>query len=324
MRQLADDLQPFGPVMFGDLTCVEIVLHLFEVERRSAPQHGEGAGALAEARIRHRDDRDLRDRRMVGQQLFHFGYGNFLAAAIDDVAHATGDSNVSGVVHDPEIAGAKPAVGGKCGGRPFRMIRISREHRGRLDFEVSLVTGGQRASVGIGNAQANAAQRPSVGSPNLGRFVARSRRAIRDTIPSYPMRRRRPCRGCGWLARPIPRGTAAPVATKIRSAVGGRSPSSTALTTSAKKGVAACTNVPSQSLRARNARDRIPDGLNDLRNAHDDRKPHAVEKTGLMREWRRHEYSIFCAESQMLDLHCRSAHEHVVAVKHALGLARSS
>ena len=41
----------------------------------------------------------------------------------------------------------------------------------------------------------------------------------------------------------------------------------------------------------------VPDRLNDLRNAHDDREPHSVEETGLMRERRRNEDAILGAEA---------------------------
>ena len=76
-RQLADDLEPLGPIMFGDLTGVEIVLHLIEIEARSAAQHDKGAGTLAQARIRHRDDRDVVDRGMIAEQLFDLGRPEF-------------------------------------------------------------------------------------------------------------------------------------------------------------------------------------------------------------------------------------------------------
>ena len=147
----------------------------------------------------------------------------------------------------------------------------------------------KHASVGVGNAQANASQRASVGSPNLRGFVAGRGRAIRDTdsvVPHAPQTavpRMRVARSAKL------RGTAAPVATKMRSAAGGRR---AFLDGFDEVGQERRCGLHERSIpiveRAQRACG-IPHRLNDLRNAHDDREPHAVEETGLMRERRRDE-----------------------------------
>src|SRR5580704_9785121 len=162
-RQFGDDLEPFGPILLGDLTGVEIMLHASEIERQCGAKDDEGAGPLTQTRIRHRDDRDVRDRGMVGQELLDFGNRNLFAAAVDDVAHAPRNADISRFVHHAEIAGAEPTVGSKGGGRPIRMVDVSFEHRRRCYFEVSFLAGWKYVSVSVGNAQTNASQRSSVG-----------------------------------------------------------------------------------------------------------------------------------------------------------------
>ena len=176
--------------------------------RRPPVEDREGAGALAEALIGHRDDRHLLDtRRVAVQQLLDLGDRHLLAAAVDDVLDAPGDAQVAGGVDRREVAGAVPAVGRESPRPSGRDGRGSARTGSGCDLEVALLARAEHLAVVVDDAQPHARERPAVGAPDLAPDRRRGRPARRGRTRSSPRRRRRRRRARAFARSASARGT---------------------------------------------------------------------------------------------------------------------
>ncbi|MEL0019067.1 MAG: hypothetical protein VW709_04280, partial [Rickettsiales bacterium] len=98
----------------------------------------EGAGALAEALVRHGDDGAGFDRGMAVEQVLDLDDGNVLAAADDDVLGAADDADIAVGIHAREVAGLEPAVVFLVGVGPFQ---IAHEHADAARLQAALGIG---------------------------------------------------------------------------------------------------------------------------------------------------------------------------------------
>src|SRR5579872_3542208 len=199
LRKLVDDLQPLRPELLGHAEVVEIALHGLEVENGAGLGDHEGARPLAQTLVRHGDDRDFADSRVPVEQLLDLRYGDFLAAAVDDVLDAPRDPDVAALVDDGEVAGTEPAVLRVRGLGPFGVVEIAGEHALAGDFEVPFRPRGEHAPMVVDDADLHAVERAPVSAPDL------LRRITRNGGRSQARFRRAPCAadGCAERARRV-------------------------------------------------------------------------------------------------------------------------
>ena len=84
------------------------------VAARPVAQHHRRQRPLEPARVRHRDDRRLRHRRVAHERALERHRADPLAAGLDQVLGAVADLEVAQRVDGGDVAGAEPAVGGEA------------------------------------------------------------------------------------------------------------------------------------------------------------------------------------------------------------------
>ena len=89
--------------MSGPLQCRK-------VEMLARLQAHETAAGLAQARVRHADQRRIDDGRVSVQQILHLHHRHVFATADDDVLAASGDADVAIGVQTGQIAGVEPVL----------------------------------------------------------------------------------------------------------------------------------------------------------------------------------------------------------------------
>src|SRR4051812_12294714 len=84
-RHVVDDLELLRPGEFREFLLSQKSPQPVEVERRSALEHHKAGGALAQDRVGHRRDRDLRDRRMAGNRHLEIDRIPLHSTAVDEL-----------------------------------------------------------------------------------------------------------------------------------------------------------------------------------------------------------------------------------------------
>ena len=109
-REVLEDLDGLGPGVLGHALGVEERLQLLERRRGGAGVGDDGrTGALAEAVVGERHDRDLVDRGVAQDHRLDLGRHDRHAAAADDVLAAPDVDELAVLVEQPEVAGAVAA-----------------------------------------------------------------------------------------------------------------------------------------------------------------------------------------------------------------------
>src|SRR5712691_9531308 len=96
----------------------------------------DGFDRLAPPVVRHADDRDVGDGRMVGQRILDLGRVDVLAARDDHVLHPVGEEEIAVLVEKAGVARPEPPVGVERPGRLVRLAPVALEvlHRARPDL----------------------------------------------------------------------------------------------------------------------------------------------------------------------------------------------
>src|SRR5262244_2326354 len=108
--ELADDLESLREFVASQLPGVEVGDELGERDDLTRLRDHEGAGALDQTRIGHRDDGHVLDLRMSVEQVFNLGHRDVLATPNDQVLDATRDRQVTVDVEHRAVSGPEPAV----------------------------------------------------------------------------------------------------------------------------------------------------------------------------------------------------------------------
>src|SRR5436309_885004 len=81
LRKLVADLEPLRELLRGDLPRAQELHRIAERERRPTLEGDHGAHPLAQERVGHRDDRDLRDRGVLVEEILDLLHADVLPAA---------------------------------------------------------------------------------------------------------------------------------------------------------------------------------------------------------------------------------------------------
>ncbi len=122
---LLDDLEALGQVFLRGARGYEEVGQLGELHRPAVVELDEGADALAEDLVGHRDDGGEGDAGVGGDLLLDLGGADVLAAADDDVGGAADDGEVALLVELDDVGVEEEAVGGEELGVGGRVVEVA-------------------------------------------------------------------------------------------------------------------------------------------------------------------------------------------------------
>ena len=173
-RKLADDLDPLGKLVLGELLAIEERGDLRQRDGLPVARDHHRARALDEPRVRHRHDRHAGDLGMRVEHVLDLRHRDVLAAADDQVLGAPGDGDVPVAVERGAVAGPEPPVRGVGLGGERRPPEVPDELRGASHEEIALRAGRQGAAVVVDHAQLHAGPRGAIGVEDLVLPVAKA------------------------------------------------------------------------------------------------------------------------------------------------------
>ena len=143
-RHVIHDHKMLRPSKLGKMLFCKIALELIEIKRCTRFQDDETGSALTQDLIGQRRDRDLRNRRVVGDRDLDVDRIEFDAAAIDQfLGAASRASHCPSRIHRGEIAGTKPAVASEAIFRRLLVGDIAGEQRAAANMQLALFAGRQ-------------------------------------------------------------------------------------------------------------------------------------------------------------------------------------
>src|SRR5439155_21101261 len=109
-RELVDELQPLGSLLFRNALGLEMGQDLGERQLLTVAGEHERAHLLAVPLIAHGYDGRFLYLRMTSEDLLDLAGGDVLPAADDDVLLSVGDHEVTVLGEPPDVAGVEPSA----------------------------------------------------------------------------------------------------------------------------------------------------------------------------------------------------------------------